>query len=116
MAEDDRERSIAPTRAAEPTDDRLTLDDVKRVAALARLALTDEETLTFLPQLNEVLGYARQVQRLDTTNVAPTSHVLSRDPIDRPDVVGPSLSAEDTVGSAPDGDLPARLFKVPRVI
>ena len=94
----------------------LTLADVDRVAALASLELTDEEKQTFLPQLNEILGYARQIQTIDTTGVAPTAHVLSRQPTDRADQLRPSLSVAEALAGAPEPAVDAGLFKVPRVI
>ena len=57
--------------------DPLTRDDVLRIAELASLELTDREVETFTRQLADILAYAEQVQQIDTTGVAPTSHVLS---------------------------------------
>lgn len=96
--------------------DRLTLADVDRVAALARLELTDQERQTFLGQLNEILGYAQQIQTIDTTGVPPTAHVLRGQPTDRPDELRPSLPVADALAAAPDPAVDAGLFKVPRVI
>lgn len=96
--------------------DPLTAADVDRVAALAQLELTDEERRTFVGQLNEILGYAQQIQTLDTTGVEPTSHVLKGHAADRPDELRPSLSVGEALSDAPDGAPEAGLFKVPRVI
>lgn len=96
--------------------DSLTLADVERVAALAHLELTDEEKQTFLVQLNEILGYARQIQGVDTTGVPPTAHVLSRHAVERADQVRPSLPAADVLAAAPDAEPDGGFFKVPRVI
>jgi aspartyl-tRNA(Asn)/glutamyl-tRNA(Gln) amidotransferase subunit C len=96
--------------------DRLTPADVERVAALAHLELTEAEKHTFLNQLNEILGYAQQIQTIDTTGVPPTAHVLSRHSTDRPDELRPSLPVEEALAGAPDAAPHAGLFKVPRVI
>src|SRR5574341_1389382 len=96
--------------------DPLTAADVDRVAALAQLDLTDEERRTFVGQLNEILGYAQQIQTLDTTGVEPTSHVLKGHLADRPDELRPSLPVGEALSDAPDGAPEAGLFKVPRVI
>lgn len=96
--------------------DRLTITDVERIAALARLELTDAEKALYTRQIGEILAYAEQVQGLDTTNVPPTAHVLSRHPTDRPDLARPSLPREAALANAPDGSLDAGLFRVPRVI
>lgn len=93
----------------------LTQQDVKRIADLARLELTNEELDLFTRQLGDILTYVEQISALDTTGVTPTSHVLNR-PVDRDDTPGPTLSRPDLLSNAPDASLEAGLFKVPRVI
>ena len=95
---------------------RLTRSDVERIATLARLELTDAETDLFVRQLTEVLEYAGQIQAIDTTGVAPTSHVLTKQTADRDDVPQPVLSNEDALANAPDPSPQTGLFRVPRVI
>ncbi len=96
--------------------DGLTKTDVERVAALARLALTDEEKDLFARQLDSILQYARQVCELDTGGVEATSHVLERQPADRPDEVRPSLPVDAALANAPEPAAAEGLFKVPRVL
>jgi aspartyl-tRNA(Asn)/glutamyl-tRNA(Gln) amidotransferase subunit C len=93
----------------------LTQQDVKRIADLARLELTADELDLFTRQLGGILTYVEQIRDLDTTGVPPTSHVLNR-PVDRDDVLRPSLTREDLLRNAPDAAQEAGLFKVPRVI
>ena len=93
----------------------LNREDVKRIAELARLELTNEELDLFTRQLGDILTYVEQIRSLDTTGVAPTSQVLNR-PVDRDDVPDATLSRPDLLGNAPDAALEAGLFKVPRVI
>ena len=89
--------------------------EVKRIADLARLELTDEEIDLFARQLGDILGYVEQIRALDTTNVPPTSHVLVQ-PIDREDAIVPGLSRDEALANAPDAAREAGLFKVPRVL
>ena len=89
-------------------------EEVLRIAALARLELTDEEITLFAQQLASILEYVRQIGELDTTGVRPTSHVLNQ-PIDRADEPLPTLSREEALGNAPEAATQAGLFKVPRV-
>jgi aspartyl-tRNA(Asn)/glutamyl-tRNA(Gln) amidotransferase subunit C len=96
--------------------DGLTRRDVERIAMLARLELSDEEKELFVRQLTEVLEYAEQIQTIDTAGVPPTSHVLSRQPADRPDEPKPGLSNQDALANAPDPSPQRGLFRVPRVI
>jgi aspartyl-tRNA(Asn)/glutamyl-tRNA(Gln) amidotransferase subunit C len=94
--------------------DALTLADVERVAALARLALTDEEKSTYRRQLARILDYARQVSELDTSGVPPTASVLDAALVLRADEVRPSLGPAVALANAPD---PASgLFRVPRML
>ncbi|MEO8681272.1 MAG: Asp-tRNA(Asn)/Glu-tRNA(Gln) amidotransferase subunit GatC [Vicinamibacterales bacterium] len=93
----------------------LTHQDVKRIADLARLELTNEELDLFTRQLGDILTYVEQIRALDTTGVTPTSQVLNR-PVDRADEAGPTLSRPDLPSNAPDAAREAGLFKVPRVI
>jgi aspartyl-tRNA(Asn)/glutamyl-tRNA(Gln) amidotransferase subunit C len=96
--------------------DRLGRADVERVAALAHLALTDEERERFTQQLAQILAYAEQIREVDTSGVPPTSHVLTRHPAFRADEVRPSLPREEALANAPEADPAAGLFKVPRVL
>ena len=93
----------------------LTQQDVKRIADLARLELTADELDLFTRQLGGILTYVEQIRDLDTTGVPPTSHVLNR-PVDRDDLLRPSLTREDLLRNAPDAAQEAGMFKVPRVI
>ena len=95
---------------------RLTLNDVERIATLARLELDDAETHLFVRQLSEVLDYAEQIQAIDTSGVPPTSQVLSKEPTDRDDAPRPGLSNADALANAPDPSPQTGLFRVPRVI
>lgn len=93
----------------------LSRSDVERIAELARLELTNEEVELFTRQLGDILGYVEQIQALDTTGVAATSHVVNR-PIERPDLTAETLPRREALANAPDAASEAGLFKVPRVI
>jgi aspartyl-tRNA(Asn)/glutamyl-tRNA(Gln) amidotransferase subunit C len=88
---------------------------VEAVAALANLELTEAEIELFARQLGEILDYARQVQTIDTTGVPPTASVVTA-VSERDDNVQPSLDRLSALANAPDANLDAGLFKVPRVI
>ena len=96
--------------------ERLTRADVDRIAALARLELSDAEKDLFIHQLSHVLEYAEQIQQIDTTGVAPTSQVLSQMPADRADERRPGLTHAEALANAPDPSPQTGLFRVPRVL
>jgi aspartyl-tRNA(Asn)/glutamyl-tRNA(Gln) amidotransferase subunit C len=90
--------------------------DVRKVAALARLALTPDEVTLFSAQLQSILEYANRVQDVDTAGVPPTSHPLADGPHWREDVPAASLERDVIVSQAPDGSLQTGLFRVPKVL
>jgi aspartyl-tRNA(Asn)/glutamyl-tRNA(Gln) amidotransferase subunit C len=90
--------------------------DVEKVAALARLRLTEDEKTVFAGQLADILHYADQVRELDTTAVAAAADLLDLRPFDRADAPRPSLPREEALSNAPEVDAAAGLFKVPRVL
>ncbi|HVL67798.1 MAG TPA: Asp-tRNA(Asn)/Glu-tRNA(Gln) amidotransferase subunit GatC [Vicinamibacterales bacterium] len=87
--------------------------DVRRLARLARLELTEREVALFTRQLGEILAFARQVQAVGAGGLTPGSDAA---PAPREDVVQPSLPAADALGGAPAADGRTGLFKVPRVL
>jgi aspartyl-tRNA(Asn)/glutamyl-tRNA(Gln) amidotransferase subunit C len=93
-----------------------TREDLERIARLARLELDASEQDLFARQVAGILEYAEQIQRVDTTDVEPTSHAPGSAGAMREDAVRPSLAREDALAAAPDADLAAGLFKVPRVL
>lgn len=90
--------------------------DVRRIAALAHLELTDAEADLFARQLRDVLAYADAVQRVDTTGVPPTSHPLAGAAIWREDEPRPSLDRDEVLAQGPDASVKSGLFKVPKVL
>ncbi len=89
-------------------------DDVKYIANLARLKLTEKETEYFTGQLSGIIDYIGQLKELDTANVEPTTHPIPMRNVFRPDTVKPSLKAEEALRNAPAKE--DNLFKVPRII
>lgn len=89
--------------------------DVDRIAALARLELSDEERTRFATQLTAILAYADQVQQADTSGAAAAQAGTPATPL-RDDVQQPSLERDEILAQAPAADRAAGLFKVPRVL
>ncbi|CAH0346613.1 Asp-tRNA(Asn)/Glu-tRNA(Gln) amidotransferase subunit GatC [Bacillus sp. CECT 9360] len=81
---------------------RITMDQVKHVAHLARLGITEEEAEKFTKQLDQIISFAEQLNELDTDNVEPTSHVLDMKNVMREDVAKQGLSVEEVLKNAPD--------------
>jgi aspartyl-tRNA(Asn)/glutamyl-tRNA(Gln) amidotransferase subunit C len=79
----------------------LTREQVKHVAELAKLGLTDEEIEMYCEQLSAILDYFVTLQRLDTDTIPPTATVLPLRNVMREDEPGSSLSREDALANAP---------------
>ena len=88
--------------------------DIERVAKLARLELSEQEKETFGNQLDQILTYMEQLNRLDTTGIEPTSHAIPVYNAFREDEARPSFPKEEVLGIGPDEE--EGHFKVPRII
>ncbi len=93
---------------------KISKDDVTKVAELARLEVTEEETEIFTEQLGNILEYIEKLNELDTDNVEPTSHVLDISTPLREDKVVKWLSIEEVLQNAPESE--DNFFVVPQVI
>jgi aspartyl-tRNA(Asn)/glutamyl-tRNA(Gln) amidotransferase subunit C len=91
----------------------ITESDVRHVAMLARLALTDEQVATLTAELGAVLGHIDTLQRLDLAGVEPTAHPLSITNSTRADVVRECLPRELALKNAPATDGTA--FLIPTI-
>jgi aspartyl-tRNA(Asn)/glutamyl-tRNA(Gln) amidotransferase subunit C len=92
----------------------VTLNDVDHIAALARLAFTEEEKRRLMAQMNAILSYMDQLNKLDTSAIEPLSHVIGLSNAFREDVVRPGLDPERALANAPAKT--EQFFKVPKVI
>jgi aspartyl-tRNA(Asn)/glutamyl-tRNA(Gln) amidotransferase subunit C len=72
----------------------LTRDDVRKVAHLARLELTETEIERYQEQLSQVLDYVARLEELDVEGVEPTAHAIARQNVMRSDEPRPSLTPE----------------------
>lgn len=89
-------------------------DQVKHVANLARLEITDAEASKFATQLEAILNYANQLEEVNTTDINPTLHVLDLQNVLRDDVATETLTQEEVLKNAPDTE--DGQFKVPSIL
>ena len=80
--------------------EQLTLDQVARVAFLARLELSEAEKTRLTTDLNSILGQFERLQELDTDGILPTSHSLPLQNVFREDEIRPSLPREAAIANA----------------
>lgn len=94
--------------------EKLTPEQVRHVALLARLELSPEELEHYASDLNSILGYVEKLGELDTSSVPPTSHAFHLENVFRDDTVHPCLTNEEALANAPESE--AGCFKVPAVL
>ncbi|MGC2486934.1 MAG: Asp-tRNA(Asn)/Glu-tRNA(Gln) amidotransferase subunit GatC [Acidimicrobiales bacterium] len=92
----------------------LRREDVAKVAALARLRLSNEELDMFTSQLAQILEHANDIAALSLEDVAPTAHPFDLINVVREDVIQPCLSRDDVLAMAPDAE--DGRFAVPRIM
>ena len=92
----------------------VSLKDVEKIADLARLYIPEEEKEEYTRQLNIILEYMEQLNRVDTSNVEPLSHPFELTNVFRDDDVQPSLPVDEALRNAPEKS--GNYFKVPKVI
>jgi aspartyl-tRNA(Asn)/glutamyl-tRNA(Gln) amidotransferase subunit C len=83
---------------------KLTQEELRHVADLARLGLQDDELEALASELSSILDYIDQLEQLDTSAIPPTAQVGELVDVMRDDEVGPSLDVEDALRSAPARD------------
>ncbi|WP_166828878.1 Asp-tRNA(Asn)/Glu-tRNA(Gln) amidotransferase subunit GatC [Thalassoroseus pseudoceratinae] len=91
----------------------LSADDVRKVAVLARLKLSDSQIERFTEQLGDVLQYVRLLDEVDIEGVEPMAHAVEVTNVLRDDVPTPSLNREAALQNAPQTD--GKTFRVPAV-
>jgi aspartyl-tRNA(Asn)/glutamyl-tRNA(Gln) amidotransferase subunit C len=93
---------------------KITNEDVKHIARLSRLSLSDKEIDIFSGQLSSIIEYVEQLNSLDASNIEPTSHVIPLNNVMRDDIPSASLPVEDALKNAPDST--EKFYRVPKII
>ena len=93
---------------------RISSDDVRKVAKLARLDLPEEKIATYTGQLESILDYVGQLESIDTEGVPETTRAVEVTNVTRADGVTPTPVREEILNQAPlrEGDF----FRVPKIL
>ena len=94
--------------------EKIDKEQVRKVAKLSRLELTEAEIEEFTGQLSAILGYVEKMNGLDTDSVEPLAHCLPVHNVFRQDSVKPSIGTEKALANAPQRD--GQFFKVPKIL
>jgi aspartyl-tRNA(Asn)/glutamyl-tRNA(Gln) amidotransferase subunit C len=81
---------------------KLSAEEVRRIALLARLGLSDSEVEKLRNQLSNILDHFEELSKVDTTDIPPTSQSISLENVYRTDEVLPSLTVKDVLANAPE--------------
>ena len=86
---------------------RLTTDEVRHIALLARVGMTDDEVELMRDHLSDILEQFEALSSVDTGDLEPTGHSVDLLSVMREDAARPSFAREDTLANAPnrEGDL-----------
>ncbi|MET0270075.1 MAG: Asp-tRNA(Asn)/Glu-tRNA(Gln) amidotransferase subunit GatC [Sphingomonas sp.] len=90
------------------------LPTVRKIASLARIAVTDGEVAAMAPELNKILGWIEQLAAVDTDGIAPLAAVIPNQLRLRDDVVTDGNRREEVLANAPQAE--HGFFAVPKVI
>ena len=92
----------------------MEMEDVKKVASLARLALTEDELQAYGEQLTQILGYVQILDEVDIKDAAPMPHAVDLQNVFRQDERRESLNRADALSNAPRTD--GQFFQVPQIL
>jgi aspartyl-tRNA(Asn)/glutamyl-tRNA(Gln) amidotransferase subunit C len=93
---------------------RIRPEEVREIAVLARLDLSDQEIERMTTDLDAILGYVAALKDLDTSAVEPMTHAVPFDCPLRPDQTGASLPVDEALQNAPRRE--GSFFQVPRIV
>jgi len=92
----------------------VTNEQVRHIARLARIAMSDDELERLLPELNNILGWVEQLGEVDTDGVEPLTAVIDQKMRLREDIVNDGNIRDEVLANAPDAQ--HGFFAVPKVI
>jgi len=92
----------------------VTINEVEKIAQLAKLKFSEDEKAKLQKDMNQVLGYIEQLNELDLQNVEPLENINETENVMREDEIKPWLNTEEALKNAPSKT--QKFFKVPKVI
>jgi len=93
---------------------KITSNDVRKVAQLARLEISDDQVEVFTSQLEKILGYVAQLQEVETKDVPPTTRAVEVVNVFREDEVMGTKVREELLNQAPQRE--ENFFRVPKIL
>ena len=88
--------------------------EVKKIAKLAKLKLTDDEITLYSSQMSQIINYISQLNEVDTSNIDPLSNMIDNNNVIREDKIKESLDKSISLKNAPQSD--GEFILVPKII
>lgn len=92
----------------------ISKDEVRRIAELARLSLTEAEVEKYTEQLAHILEHAARIQELNLDGLEPLAHAVDRTNVMREDEAREGLTREEALKNAPDRE--GEFFRIPPIV
>lgn len=93
---------------------KITTDEVKYVANLAKLYVDESEAEKLTSEMESIINFANMLEEIDTKSIAPTNHAMKVQNVFREDVVTPSYDQKDILKNAPSQE--GGCYLVPKVV
>ena len=93
---------------------KISPDDVRKVANLARLDLSEDDLKKYSGQLENILNYIAELEKIDTTNIKPTTRAVEVINKTREDLVEDTTVREELINLAPHRE--GEFFRVPKIL
>lgn len=92
----------------------ITIDTINKLSNLSQLQFNDEEKIQLQQDLEKMIGFINQLEKIDTTGIEPLQHISDAVNVLREDELKGSITREEALMNAPSKD--EQFFKVPKVI
>tara|TARA_B100000953_G_scaffold142688_1_gene118092 strand:+ start:239 stop:544 length:306 start_codon:yes stop_codon:yes gene_type:complete len=93
---------------------KISKDEVKKIAKLSKIKLTKEEINLYSSQMSQIIDYVSQLNKINTSNVKPLSNVIDNNNVIRRDNIEKSLDKSISLKNAPESD--QEFILVPKII
>ncbi len=111
--EGDHDR-IKTAKKAHAKREKISKEEVKHIAKLARLSMSEEETIKYRNDLNSILDYVTELEEIDTTSITPISHVMDMKNVWRDDKPAERDNPHELLNNAPDSE--DGYYRVPKIM
>ena len=92
----------------------ITVNEVKHIAKLSKLNISDDQLDYYADEMNKILEYFKIISKVDTSNIEPLTHITENENITREDVTDKSIDNKEVIKNSPDSF--GQYIKVPKIL